>query len=290
MHPSGGDVLCYAGLARALDGVADVVALTDPQLAGVVADGPETVPGIAARYLDALRTAGHRGPWLLGGWSMGGTVAQEMAVQAHEAGEQVDLLAMLDSNDPTHIVPVPGVDPAAVELEVALRHLRALEAYLGVDLDTGPAATAAITALSAPDRAAAVAQRLREHRLLGRGEPDATATARLAVFARHLRALAAHTPRRYPDPALHTLLVRADRVAPRNSGIGMGVDDTPPDRLADLGWGTHLAGPLHVVGADTHHYGLLHPPALRAVADALRTALTTALDRAPALPTLQRTP
>jgi len=290
MHPSGGDVLCYAGLARALDDLADVVALADPQLAGVTPDGPETVPGMAARYLDALRAAGHRAPWLLGGWSMGGTVAQEMAVQAHEAGERVDLLAMLDSNDPTHIVPVPGPDAAAVELEVALRHLRALEAYLGVDLETGPAAAAALAGLPAADRAAAVAQRLRAHRLLGRGEPDGTATARLAVFARHLRALAGHTPRRHPDPDTHTLLVRADRAAPRNSGIGMGVDDTPPDRLADLGWGAHLAGPLHVVGADAHHYGLLHPPALTSVADAVRTALTTALDRAPAHPTLQRTP
>lgn len=290
VHPSGGDVLCYAGLARALDDVADVVALADPQLAGVAADGPETVPGIAARYLAALRAAGHRGPWLLGGWSMGGTVAQEMAVQAHGAGEQVALLAMLDSNDPTHIVPVPGEDAASVDLEVALRHLRALEAYLGIDLDTGPGAAAALTDLPAPERASAVAHRLREHRLLGRGEPDATATARLAVFARHLRALAAHSPRPHPDPATYTLLVRADRTAPRNSGIGMGVDDTPPDLLADLGWGAHLAGPLHVVGADAHHYGLLHPPALIAVAAAVREALTTALDRAPALPTLQRTP
>lgn len=286
MHPSGGDVLCYTGLARALDDLADVVAVTDPQLAGIAPDGPETVPGIAAHYLDALRAAGHRDPWLLGGWSMGGTVAQEMAVQAHEAGERVALLAMLDSNDPTYIVPVPGADAAAVELEVTLRHLRALEAYLGIDLDTGPG----LVELPAAERAVAVAQRLRGHRLLGRGEPDSSATARAAVFARHLRALAAHTPRRHPDPGMHTLLVRADRTAPRNSGIGMGVDDTPPDRLADLGWGAHLAGPLHVVDADAHHYGLLHPPALTAVAAAVRTALTTALDRAPALLTPQRTP
>jgi acyl transferase domain-containing protein/thioesterase domain-containing protein/acyl carrier protein len=290
VHPSGGDVLCYAGLARALDTTADVVALVDPQLAGVAPDGPETVPGIAARYLDALRAAGHRDPWLIGGWSMGGTVAQEMAVQAHEAGERVALIAMLDSNDPTHIVPVPGADADAVDLGVALRHLRALEAYLGVDLDTGTEAAAVLADLPGAERTAAVARRLREHRLLGHGEPDDAATARLAVFARHLRALAAHTPRRHPDPATHTLLIRADRAAPRNSGIGMGVDDTPPDRLTDLGWGEHLAGTPHVVGTDAHHYGLLRPPALAAVAAAVRDGLITALNHRPPPTTPRRTP
>ncbi|MEV0611986.1 SDR family NAD(P)-dependent oxidoreductase [Nonomuraea sp. NPDC050404] len=268
-HPSGGDVLCYAELSRLLDPRVDVVALADPELAGAFGPGPETVEGIAGQYVRAIDASGGpgTGPWLLGGWSMGGTVAQEMARLLHAGGRHTALLALLDSNDPALIREVPGRDAGEVEWAVTVRHLHALEAYLGIDLSIGD--------VPEQERMTAVADRLREHRLLGRGE---NLTGRVAVFARHLRALAAHTPGRLTDPDTLTLLIRAERPSPRNSGIGMGVDDTPPGR-PDLGWGSYLAGPVEVAGADAHHYGLLHPPALPAVARSLNAALDRALTR-----------
>ncbi|NJP92624.1 SDR family NAD(P)-dependent oxidoreductase [Nonomuraea sp. FMUSA5-5] len=268
-HPSGGDVLCYAELSRLLDRRVDVVALADPELAGAYGPGPETVEGIAEQYVRAIDASGGpgEGPWLLGGWSMGGTVAQEMARQLHARGRRTALLALLDSNDPALIREVPGRDAAELAWQVTVRHLHALEAYLGIDLSIGEVP---------PDRRmAAVADRLREHRLLGRGEDLA---GRVAVFARHLRALAAHTPRRLADPDTVTLLIRAERPSPRNSGIGMGVDDTPPGR-PDLGWGRYLAGPVEAAGVDAHHYGLLHAPVLPAVARLINAALDRALAR-----------
>ncbi|MDP4511309.1 SDR family NAD(P)-dependent oxidoreductase [Nonomuraea turcica] len=266
-HPSGGDVLCYAELSRLLDPRVDVVALADPELAGASGAGPETIEGIAEQYVAAIDAYGGPGPWLVGGWSMGGTVAQEMAAQLYAGGRHASLLVLLDSNDPALIREVPGRDAAEIAWEVTVRHLHALEAYLGIDLTIGD--------VPEERRMAAVAERLREHRLLGRGEDLA---GRLAVFARHLRALAAHTPRRLGDPDTATLLIRADRPSPRNSGIGMGVDDTPPGR-PDLGWGRHLAGPVEAAGVDAHHYGLLHPPALPAVAKLINAALDRALAR-----------
>ncbi|MEU4576221.1 SDR family NAD(P)-dependent oxidoreductase [Nonomuraea sp. NPDC023979] len=270
-HPSGGDVLCYAELSRLLDPRVDVVALADPELAGAAGPQPGTVEGIARQYLAAIDAAGGPGPWLIGGWSMGGTVAQEMARHLHAGGRHTALLVMLDSNDPALIRDVPGHDADEVAWQVAVRHLHALEAYLGIDLDAGDA----LAAVPPERRMAAVADRLRGHRLLGRGED---LTVRLGVFARHLRALAAHTPRYLADPDTTTLLIRADRPSPRNSGIGMGVDDTPPGR-PDLGWGRHLAGVVQSAGVDAHHYGLLHPPVLPAVADLINAALDKTLAR-----------
>jgi len=273
-HPSGGDVLCYAELARRLHEAVTVVGLTDPALAVPGADAPGDIPGLAAAYVAAVRDVQPRGPYLLGGWSMGGTVAQEMARRLHADGEHVALLAMLDANDPAHIRPLPGADDDEVDAELAVRYLRALEAFLGVDLGAGDdGARTALLALSPADRRAEVERRLAPHRLLGRGE---AAGPRLAVLARHLRALAEHRAGRLEDPRTHTLLVRADRPSPRNSGVGMGVDDTPPG-LADLGWGAHLAGPLEVVAVDAHHYALLHGAALPRVADAVGAALHTAV-------------
>jgi thioesterase domain-containing protein len=278
MHPSGGDVVCYAELSRLLDPGVDVVALTDPELTG--GGGETSVTAMAARHLDAIRRHQPTGPYLLGGWSMGGDLAHEAACLLHDAGERTALLVMLDSNDPTHITPLPGASPAERELEAVWRFLGALEAFAGVDLDAGPdAATSpaltALRALPAGQRWPEIDRRLRAVRLLGRRD---SARRRVAVFARHLAALAEHRPRRLHAPDTPALLIRADRRAPRNSGIGMGVDDTPPG-LADLGWGAHLAGPLDVVGVDAHHYALLRPPALPRVAAAVDAALRRALPR-----------
>ncbi|MEU4777383.1 thioesterase domain-containing protein [Micromonospora sp. NPDC023633] len=272
MHPSGGDVLCYTDLAQLLDERISVVGLTDAALVG--APAPDTIPELAAAYLAVLRRRQPTGPYLLGGWSMGGTVAQEMARQAYARGWQVPLLVMIDSNDPTYIRHLAAESPAAGQAELIVRQLGALEAYLGVDLgSTEPGLRQRLTAQAEPDRLAEAERRLRTHRLLGRGE---TLRDRLAVLDRHLRALAAHEPGRLAADDTATLLVHAELPAPRNSGIGMGVDDTPPG-LSDLGWRPHLTGPLHTVGVAAHHYSVVRPPAVAAVAAAINRSLRTLL-------------
>lgn len=267
VHPSGGDVTCYADLAQRLDPRVTVVGLTDPGLAG--SDAPTELPELARLYVDALRAVQPDGPYLLGGWSMGGTLGQEMACALHEQGRHVALLLMLDSNDPTYITAVPG-DPDTVEAQILARHLGALEAYLDIDLGVGtPQALAGLLDVPAEDRWKTATDLLREHRLLGAREDPRS---RVAVFGRHLRGLALHRPRFHGDERTHTLVVRADRKAARNSGIGMGVDDTPPG-LADLGWSASLATAPVVVGVDADHYSLMREPAISTVAHLLDTAL-----------------
>lgn len=272
VHPSGGDVICYADLAQRLDGDVGVVSVSDPQLCEDAGPYPRTVEEMASAYLDALRQSGARGPWLLGGWSMGGTVAQEMCRQLVVAGEPVQLLVMLDSCVPDRITAVTG--EGSLEGRVAVRQLHALEAYLGVDLQAGPEDVRQLVGLSTDRLYGEVAARLRRHRLLGSGE---SAQVRVEVLARHLDALARHRAASAAGGDFETLLVRCTRRAPRNSGIGMGVDDA--SELPDLGWSHHLPDRLCVVEVDTHHYGVLHPPALATVSAALNTALSQRLLR-----------
>lgn len=56
-----------------------------------------SIPEAAADYIAEMRRAGAKGPWLLGGFSGGGITAWEMARQLTEAGDEVALLAMLDT-------------------------------------------------------------------------------------------------------------------------------------------------------------------------------------------------
>ncbi|MDJ0363087.1 type I polyketide synthase [Rhodococcus sp. H29-C3] len=276
IHPSGGDVLCYAELSRRLATDVAVVALTDPQLTGDI-PGQNSIEAIAAQYLSALR---NRYPtplrgWLLGGWSMGGTLAQEMARQLYDDGEHTALIIMLDSNDPTYITAIEGTTTQR-DTEVARRQLGALEAFLDIDLDIGEAAWSEIADLDVCERNNVIAAKLRSRRLLG---PRDDGSSRREVFGRHLSALARHEPRLLSDPNTETVLVRCTELAPNNSGIGMGIDDTPTEFAVDLGWSRHLTGPLTVVDADAHHYSILRAPALDAVLAHLDRALTKILDR-----------
>jgi oxalate---CoA ligase len=59
-----------------------------------------TVETIAAHYLEEVRSVQSAGPYVLGGFSFGGTLAFEMAQQLRARGDAVDLLVMLDSRFP----------------------------------------------------------------------------------------------------------------------------------------------------------------------------------------------
>ena len=101
VHPIGGGVLCYNALARGFDGARAVLGL---QAAGFEGEEePETdLVRMASRYVDALRAEHPGGPYILGGWSMGGIVAFEMASQLAAAGHDVPLVILIDCS-----VPVP---------------------------------------------------------------------------------------------------------------------------------------------------------------------------------------
>lgn len=58
---------------------------------------------MASCYIEGLQTIQPVGPYYLGGWSLGGIIAWEMAQQLSAAGEEVALLALIDSYSPVAI-------------------------------------------------------------------------------------------------------------------------------------------------------------------------------------------
>jgi amino acid adenylation domain-containing protein len=112
VHPVGGSILCYVDLARQLGNSRPFYGL---QVAEGEQHGLRTVEEMAAGYVQAIRQAQPAGPYLLGGWSMGGVVAYEMARQLEAAGQEVAVLAMIDVAPPHREAPAPldGADLAA---------------------------------------------------------------------------------------------------------------------------------------------------------------------------------
>ncbi|TXK39865.1 alpha/beta fold hydrolase [Nonomuraea sp. C10] len=78
VHAAGGSVAPYVALAGLLGDDRQVCALEDPGLHGG-AIGERSLADLAATYLAAVREARPDGPLHVGGWSVGGAVALEMA-------------------------------------------------------------------------------------------------------------------------------------------------------------------------------------------------------------------
>jgi amino acid adenylation domain-containing protein len=108
LHPAGGNVLCYYELARHLQPDQPIYGL---QALGL--DGEQQpynhIEDMAAHYIQLIRTIQPTGPYLLGGWSMGGAIAFEIAQQLHQQGDRVDLLALFDS-----LAPIPQNKPTNI--------------------------------------------------------------------------------------------------------------------------------------------------------------------------------
>ncbi|WP_371618394.1 amino acid adenylation domain-containing protein [Streptomyces sp. NBC_00454] len=96
VHPVSGLGWSYAGLLREVPAEHPIHVL---QARGMGSDEqlPQTLEEMAAEYVAHVRAVQPSGPYHLLGWSFGGVVAHAMAVQLQLAGEEVELLAMLDS-------------------------------------------------------------------------------------------------------------------------------------------------------------------------------------------------
>jgi amino acid adenylation domain-containing protein len=243
VHPVGGSVFCYTELARALGHDQPVYGLQSPEKGPPAA----SLEDMAAGYLDALRAVQPQGPYRLGGWSMGGIVAFEMARQLAARGDEVEQLALLDVSMTGG---TGGITGPADEATVLAWFARDLAGLLGNPL---PAALGEIMAGAPLAEAFARAQEL------GVFPPDldfATAARRFEVFRANLRLIERYTAQPYPG---RVQLFRA---------AGSHFDD-PADPT--LGWAALAAGGVGLQELPGNHWGIVRSPAIGAVAAALGT-------------------
>ncbi|MFF5056663.1 amino acid adenylation domain-containing protein [Micromonospora sp. NPDC000663] len=248
----GGSALSYVDLARALPADRPVLGFESPGLDGRSAP-LLTVPDLAAHFLDQLDAGGLDGPVILGGWSMGGAVAYEMARQAPTRSRAVRALLLVD----TSVTPVGSPDDGP-EL-VAL-----YSEYLLAAVPADPAAREGARGPLPPSVAADPAARgpvpallnwARGHRVVG-AEMTAEQLGRMVqVFGANMRALDRYVPAPLDVPALY-LAASATR---------------EEDRSAPLR--TAMGAHLQVEAAPGDHYTMLRPPQVGTVAGRIATWL-----------------
>ena len=96
VHPASGLSWCYAGFAQLIEPGRPIYGLQAPELSG--GEALRSVEAYADRYVAEMRAVQPKGPYNVLGWSLGGYIAQAIAVRLRELGETVDLLAVLDAD------------------------------------------------------------------------------------------------------------------------------------------------------------------------------------------------
>lgn len=103
IHPGTGEV----------DGYVEFCNQLNPQLNywGIRAYGFEncapqnlTIPELASKYLEEIKNVQPHGPYRIGGWSLGGTIAFEMVRQLEQIKENIQFFAIINAD-------APGTDP-----------------------------------------------------------------------------------------------------------------------------------------------------------------------------------
>ncbi|QSQ26379.1 non-ribosomal peptide synthase/polyketide synthase [Pyxidicoccus parkwayensis] len=245
VHPVGGNVLAYAHLARLLGPQQPFYGL---QSWGLDGKHPplRSVEEMAASYIQAMRSVQPSGPYLLGGWSMGGVIAYEMARQLEQCGEEVALLALIDSY-------TPQVLPALAPAQVVTLFIADL---LGMSAEKTDLELQALQGLS-PE---AQLERLREagerSGVLPPGTDLAQLRALLTVFESNLRALHQYAPQ---PGGTRGLLLQADQSL---------------DMPEDGGWTALLRGGLERHVLPGNHHSILMPSNVQQLAERLQGAIT----------------
>jgi len=248
VHPAGGTVFCYRLLAERLGNERPVYGL---QAVGV--DGErspqEVAEEMAAHYVAAVRGVQPHGPYLLGGWSLGGNLAFEMSRQLVEQGERVALLALLDAAAlaPEKVFKEEDFLPLIAELfpsadNLSVEKLRAMTSEEHLQYFLHRAAQAGI--------------------VLGDIDPSLGGHV-FEVFKSNLKAMMDYRPQPYPGKA--TLLFAEEK--PQFIEVA---------RDPYLGWGAYVQGGVEVVRIPGDHVHMLQEPNVRIVAERLLERLEAA--------------
>ena len=102
VHGGGGHVLFYHNLARYLEPDQPLYGLQRRELGGPYLRQTK-IEDMAAHYIQEMRSLQPEGPYYIGGYCVGGTIAFEMAHQLRRAGQDVALVALLAAGYPPGI-------------------------------------------------------------------------------------------------------------------------------------------------------------------------------------------
>jgi len=249
VHPIGGNVLCYLDLARHFAPEQPFYALQalDPEEEEAY---PASIEEMAARYLREVRRLQPEGPYRLGGWSMGGLVAFEMARQLESEGQELGLVALIDTLPPA-AEPVPPAAEEELVVWFAQDFARLLGHEAGISSEE-------LRLLPGEETLGQVVRLGRAARLLPEDLGLDQLKPLFETFAANLQAGRSYLRRPYSGRV--TLLLSEQTFAARG-----------PELLD--GWRQSALGDIETRTLPGDHYSLLRPPHVERLADELESCM-----------------
>ena len=270
IHPTGGNVLCYASLARHLGDDQPFHAVQNPQLyaeESIAAAPALTIEGLAAVYVEAIRARQPHGPYVLGGWSSGGSIAVEMGRQLMGAGEEIGLVVLIDSGLPFYAVRPETEQPVALDdAHLSGSIARILSRMLGKQAEILPREQ-----LASMDRSARLDYLYQVAQAVGfvpPGTPREHVIRLFHVFQAHTHAIRAHRPGPVDLPLT---LVRSRDAQPddmRDEALNAGLSDEEAFQ-----WERLTMRPVQVYTVPGDHITMLRAPHVTHLAAIVRQQL-----------------
>jgi amino acid adenylation domain-containing protein len=252
VHPAGGGIICYSALSRHLGVEQPFYGIQTPGLGGTAQTPLTEIESMAAHYIEELQGVQSEGPYMLGGWSLGGVVAFEMARQLHGQGFGVSLLALFDSYVPATPGPPTEIDDDAllVQFTSDISGLYDLEESLTQETD--------LQSRPIEERLASLLQEVVRRES---APPDLNLkqlTRLFEIFRANVCALLSYKPQFYPGRI--TFFRASEQIA-----------DISADPAKD--WRNVAADgvEVHVVPGD--HYTMLREPAVQVMAEWLKVCI-----------------
>ncbi len=262
VHPAGGSATCYRELASTLP---------DRPVYGlecVRGYAGETVATMATTYLEEIRRVQPEGPYLLGGWSLGGLIAVEMAAQLERAGETVERVVLVDAR-PTHNARQLAfldhmVSDRAATLALVGRHLATLSGR------PSPVDYRDLAALPAEARMTAFYEKIAEIEVFDASMMSGFVRRFVDDFSRCHDILRDHrsAPCRAP-----LLLLRATSVSEPYPGFPSMEVPLSEDPDPSYGWAALSAGGCEVRPVPGTHESLIFAPHVETLGAVLRASL-----------------
>ena len=245
IHPIGGNILEYYPLATYLGNDRSIYGLQSQGLDGL--QPPlNRIEDMSTKYIQEMLAVEPEGPYLLLGYSLGGSIAFEIAQQLQAQGKQVDFLGLLD-------IPAPSLDLNPVRPSL----LKAIPIHLNN-----------LWQLDRSERVKYITDRLdrrfkktdyREFVIRGLSELEAMPHL-LNLIDTNFQADLDYRPQVYRG---NVCLLRC-RVQSMQHAL-----------FEDLGWNDLVDGTLTIHNVPGNHYGLLKEPNIRVVAEILKRSLSS---------------
>lgn len=238
-------MFCYADLSRCLGPDQPFYGLQSQGLDGE--KEPYTqVETMASHYVQLVQTVQPEGPYLLGGWCFGGLVAFEMAQQLHTQGQEVALLALVNTE---------SSQPDSQEPEDEVSLLASLALALGLSLHRITFESDRFEQLEPGERLGYALEQAKRAQVVPPDLELAQVRRLLHVFKSNLQAQRSYVPDAYPGSLM--------------------LFEASEQPVEETEWRALATGGLTVHRVPGNHYTVVREPNVKVLAEQLKHHLRT---------------